>query len=417
MTILQYFRFAWWDFAKRKVACVLNIVFFTVAVYLVCSVVHMANMAQAQRKILEKMVEPELDLVYQVRIREMNIEETTLGKRVNQLIFGIEGMEGVAGSGTYYSTSMRFDELFGNPQMNDILNKNSNLGTSYYPEVYYTDCDLLQVCGVELYQGDMEMFRCENEWIPILVGYDYCNILPVGQMITEARSKQTYKVVGVLQEDSEFFDSGRMIGGLDVSGCLDTYIIIPIQNGISDDSMKAANYMDNICFYAKSEEDANIAKNKILNLAKDNQIDIEIKSLETVIDEEEQEETEEIRMAKILMYVVVGLAIMALVVTGMIQMFTNKREYAIMLANGFGYKTLYKLLLLENVIKVVLALGSGFWLMWVDINGNILQPEKTMQIFMSADVPMVIAIFSMVAVLVTLIPGYIMSKVRISQLV
>lgn len=419
MKVLQYIRFAGKDIGRRKLAFLLNLLFCAVAVYLMYNVVHMSNMAQCQRKLIEKMLQPDSEEFYQVCILDMNIEDETFGARLNQLIRDISTLDNVAGFGIHYDTNEILEELCGDERLTDILEKHSFMGyVGNYPYIMYAEADMLQACGAKLCQGSYADYEAEGDAIPVLAGYDYREILSVGDTLTARGSGQIYRVVGILEQDSRFFYKNDIVGGMDAYTSLDAYLVIPaLAYGMEENSLGASQYMNTICFYVEDKQAAESACSEILQLAEKDQMGIEIKSLEQLFDENEQSEAEEIRMTIILAYTVVVLALVALTVTGIVQILTHKREYAIMLSCGFSYGTLCRLVFLENLIKAAIAFWAGCLLSQRELCFGFWVTAQDVEAFWSYDTWMVAGILVTFVVLATLIPARLLSRIRISHLV
>ncbi len=419
MRIREYFRFAGRDFGKRKVANILNILFFVIAAYLINVVLDMANMTQAERKIMELMTDRELERIGMVSVLEMNIEDPTLGRRINQLIEGLEDAEGVAGGGAYYQTDIRIAELKERPGLGEILQKNNIFFVSMYPDVVYADEDLLCLCKARLESGSMDDFsrKTENGHVPVIAGYDYKAILEQGEVLTDEISGKTYEVIGFLEQGNRFFENIDPGAGMDIYSTLDSYLVVPMWDGMDEETMGAACYMGNIYFYPEWEADMTKVMKEVSELAENIDIAVDVFTMDSYFDENMEDEDALNGMVYVLTYVVIVLAILAMIVAGMIQILTNQREYAIMLASGFRRGTLYHLIFLENLIKISVALLVGTYIQWTEIAYSKYLPSYNVDIFWHYDVPMVIGIFVAVAVLVTAIPVCLLRKVRISQLI
>jgi hypothetical protein len=179
----------------------------TIAVFFMLAVIHTFHMIDYQAKVLDGLVGGNSENCYHIEVHTLTPDVSDYGKRVNTLIRELGNIDGVKGSGIYISSSVRFQELFGDERADKIAAKNGWMSEmSQTTDIIYVDKDILDMCRLSLQEGsDKEYMRQNDFYVPVIIGADYAEILSVGDILTDYVSGAKYKVIGIMEKMPAFF--------------------------------------------------------------------------------------------------------------------------------------------------------------------------------------------------------------------
>jgi hypothetical protein len=204
---------------------------------------------QYHAKEIEDKLSYGVDKTYQIEFPYK--EETSEFKdKVNQLIAYGNTLEGVKGCGYYDFFDASFTELANNEgyiEKNELLYKDTPYGR--YPEssqILFVMEGISDLCRVNVIEGSGEFERCDDGALPLLVGYEYKDIVPIGTELTNGDTGTRYKVTGVMAKGSEW------LGDIDYLGTdtekLDNKFVAMYDPKYEDALMSVLSSLDT-CFY------------------------------------------------------------------------------------------------------------------------------------------------------------------------
>lgn len=284
------------------------------------------------------------DNVYNVCLNTPEITED-IAMDMRGFLEELKNVPGVSASGRYIISSLIFDEL----KDNELLaNRNNELfeGTlrADYPsliDVVYADKELLPLLHMESLDN-MET----KDTIPTWVGYNYADILSIGNIYTDPLTSCKYEIVGVIKKDLR----------LPSETLLRSYLYKDMNNAIFalyDERIEADYYYTynygNSMYFETNGTDETL--NEIISLAKKHNLHVKIRSIPAYIDEYKQENKEMLMLTFLFTSIAVVSGLMSILSSSIINIVLRKQELGIMLANGFLPGDIKRIIFIENGIK------------------------------------------------------------------
>ena len=179
-------------------------------------------------------------------------------------------------TGAFYETGEYFNELESNSEYirrNQTIYKNTYRENSpEISEVIYVDAQLFNMIDTNI---TASMFEISNdEYLPIYVGYEYKNILPLETVLTLSRTEQKYIIKGYIQNE-KWLNNDDFISFAPIS--LDNKFIIPFSELDKKDNITQESTNGKIFIYLGNNEN-NINKyiQEINTYAEENEIKLNI---------------------------------------------------------------------------------------------------------------------------------------------
>lgn len=226
--------------------------------------------------------------------------------------------------------------------------------SSNMTEMYFIKPGLLPLCRLSLETGDFLQNTEEKGeyWCGLYLGCQYDKI-PVGTTYSyELSNGETlnYEVLGILKKGSRFVSKSVMSG----YNMADTmlyhpmdYAVICVENGKINDSAWMFSVADD---YTMEE-----AQKELEMWAEQNKLNIQAGSLEAEIDKGEQDSKAMQKLFLRLFYLLGVTAVICILSFQIICILSRSYEYGILYANGAGTSDIIWIILLETVLKYVLA--------------------------------------------------------------
>ena len=278
----------------------------------------------------------------------------------------IGSLNGVKAIGQFDETSIYFTELM---ELSDYISANKPLiqNGKYknHPEIsriLRADEEILSLVkgGITAYHKP----RSGN--VPICTSEAFKNFLPIGTILTDDYTGDTYEIAGYFSKDTEWVDENDLIRFPLIS--LEGWFIAPFTQNNRNDIMTQLSCLHNT--YILLDEDADISTiiNQISEFSKRNGFKATASSLE---EEYRQYQSETQKMTNGQMFL--AIFIMAMALSVVISVFTTnamlkKKQYGIMLANGFTLKEIAVSACIEIAIVVFLSTIISWGLKWFELN-------------------------------------------------
>ena len=413
---------------NRKLIFIINICLGIISFLLIEEAIHMYNSSMYIVNKSMDTVTINHNELFVIEIKDYNYEDVTLGNRIGAFISSISEVESVEYGGCFNLESVTIDamvaglgQIFYNyePKENavfyerfpGIMPKDNIINT-----LLLTDASVLQVSGISLKEGNIDEFCANDGVLNVFIGSDLANVLSIGDEYTDTMNKCTYKVVGILKEDS-YFMYNDFFGNVDGNACLDGYMIIPeiVRNNV--DALAMFRYLDSYVF---KTTDIEKTRKDIENLAKENRLTINIKNYEELVDEYISKDSS-LEITILLAVVILSLTFVSYVTTRTVEIFTSKNEIGILYSCGFSNRDISTLLFFENSINIILAFISAMIYTYItNISKSVfgqVYVSINKEIFFKQDIWIIGFIAIAIILLSTAIPSYVSKRIKINQMI
>ena len=242
--------------------------------------------------------------------------------------------------------------------------------------MYADEAVLKLIKGISVHYDDIP-----GNMIPLYISETFKELLPEGTKITSERTREVYQVKGYLPKFLKGFNENDLIRFPMIS--LDGFFIAPFPPSRDLDVMSQLSCLHNTYVFLNIHADVQEVKQALSDLAQS----YGFKVSGTLLSEEYEmycKETNTLVKNQILLAVFISI----MAITSVIAVFTantilKKRQYGILLANGFTKKDLASVIALE-IFVIVLFSGLLSWL----IKLQEILTSKSLGISLFRDVPL-----------------------------
>jgi ABC-type antimicrobial peptide transport system permease subunit len=221
-------------------------------------------------------------------------------------------------------------------------------------DTLYLSEDILSMGKLEL-----ENVISSDDYISGYVCKNRLEEYPVGTIFENANTGSEIMIVGYFDAGSKWFPD-LLFASADASVTLDNYIVSMMDNSYFEyDSMFYANLFNTL--YVKTENDTKLEdiKEDIRQMADENKVKCYTYTLNELIDREKDDNKDLLKAVGILMIFVVIVSMTGILSASMADVLSRHYDIAIMSLNGVSPLDLYIMLLVENLIKIVIAYGGA----------------------------------------------------------
>lgn len=269
-------------------------------------------------------------------VYKINFGITMLGlhsddvEQVNRLFEELGNVKGVEAWGGYYT---EYD----------------NLATKLY-----ISPSLMGLCDMRNQENKRLTFSDNGEnknYGEAFVGADLAEVYPVGSIYCDMENDCEYRVVDVIKEDSKWLSEDLYGGSATV---LDDVIVLDLNYNISrhGNEINIANACNNLLAVGSGDN----IKEDISDITAHAGVDIDgVISLRQLYSAYEKEAMDNAGESYMLPFILLFSAIVVSVITSKMSVMTNKRDYGIMLSNGFTKVNIAGIILTENIMKCICA--------------------------------------------------------------
>lgn len=321
-------------------------------------------------------------------------------------------------TGAFYETGEYFNELESNSEYirrNQTVYKNTYRENSpEISEVIYVDAQLFNMIDTNI---TASMFEISNdEYLPVYVGYEYKNILPLETVLTLSRTNQKCIIKGYIQNE-KWLNNDDFISFAPIS--LDNKFIIPFSELDKKDNITQESTNGKIFIYLGNNEN-NINKyiQEINTYAEENGIKLNITSVNELIDDYKNANQNIINSNIFLAIMVSVCAITSIISTISILVLMRKKEYGIKIAFGYTKKKIIFSLITEVItLEFCSALISYLMIYLKTLNDKSIFNEVYLQTLGSSSIIYMIIILFVVCLLILILPLIIINHYEPSDLI
>lgn len=263
--------------------------------------------------------------------------------------------------GFYKYAYNTFEELKSNAEYLELIAEKNvsegNMAEEGSAEVLYMDASLIPICNIYDTEGDRIKSDDMDGYIPIYIGYNYKDIIPVGTILTGKKmvnvdNKFTYveiqyKVKGVLRENSKW---------------LENINIEVMSNSISLDNLfvtfqefDITGSMGRLLYTVKDDSYAGNMLDAVFDAAGNNGLLVKAWSVENEINYNVKDDMESIKVYIVLAVFITLISVLATSSISSVSVLLRKKDYGIMYANGLRKADVRKIVLVENIIKILIS--------------------------------------------------------------
>lgn len=221
---------------------------------------------------------------------------------------------------------------------------------------------LLEAADIRDEQGNPVSLKVGEDGVTeVAVGSFYKGVMKVGDTFESRISKEKYRVVCILGENSRWV-SGKITDYTEVIS-LDKYFIAPVELEKYEDYGCMA-YIGNVYLYSEDGEEAAGQLEQIKAYAAQRGVYLDSMSFKELLGSIRQEHRNLYVFSFILAVLMYVTVLTAVAVISVVTWLTDCRDIGIMYSAGFGRRDLFKILLYENLRKLfwpVLLTGIYAW--------------------------------------------------------
>lgn len=342
--------------------------FWTILMFLVCIVAMItiinsitnATCSIYQQRMFENSVGYDMSRVIHLHYSDTK-ETSEFAETLNDFLDNISDIEGVDSVGRFDQTGEFFAELENDPEyrkINAAILRNTDSKYMEVPgitQIIYADQAVLHL----LKNMTNEYPACRSDAIPVLVSESFAEVIPVGKRITLERTNEVYEVVGYIDKNLKWFDENDLIRF--PMNSADGVFVSPFPESSMTDIMSQLTCLHNT--YLLIHEDGNLQK--ITEELADTAESYGFHIIGTTLAEEYElykEETSSFVKKQIALAVFISI----MAISSVIAVFTTntllkKRQYGILLANGYSRRDLMMMIALEAMM-IIMTSGLATWL-------------------------------------------------------
>ncbi|MGB8453016.1 MAG: ABC transporter permease [Anaerocolumna sp.] len=360
----------------RKRSLFLSIIMCIIAFYLCINIYVEAGVTQNYGYTIKKALNKSADATYSIEYNKGFPSDGSLDDKAKELSSFIDTLNKVDAHGYFCVTCDTFTELLNN---NNYKNKMQEIYGATEPEedmgysnVLYLQPNVLDLCDLEVYAGTKELdYDKESETIPLLVGYSFKDVLPVGTVLTQDSYGVKYKVAGILKENSNWLEIGDASFGYTFSwgNNLDGMFVALF----SDEYYKNLFFdiAQTYYFTFTDTKDMNKDITNIASRASELGLDVSIYSVSEKINLL-MNNLNYFKNARILIVIISSCIIIILLSLCFISyIIKHKNEFGILYANGIDNISLIKMIMLENgFILIICGIISFLYCYYSLVSGS-----------------------------------------------
>lgn len=283
-----------------------------------------------------------------------NAEETQqFANDVQQYFRELSNLETIQCIGRFDFCSVFFRELQDSVEYTKV-NQKILKGSIYENHPNCTQMLFADESVLSFIKNDFEGYKdTASEELAIYVSEAFKNVLPIGTVLTEERTETRYKVVGFFSENAKWVDENDAIRFPLVS--MKGWCIAPFSKESETDILTQLSTLHNTYVFALDTAEIEVLKREVTATAQ--KIGLEV-TAQTVAEEYVQykKETEAFSKRQIGIAVFVGvMAVSAIIAAFTTNTILKRKQYGILLANGFRQRQIAWSILSEIMMILVPA--------------------------------------------------------------
>lgn len=352
------------EIRKKKFFSLLTLAVSVIAMQTVLSAVTNAASAAYQQRTFESSLGTSMETVLHLDYRQTE-ENPELAAVIRQYLDYIRQLPGVEAVGQFDASGVYFSEL---EAMEEYQTINGQLlkGQKYenYPAIsrlLSADEEVLSLVkgGVTEYTAAAERF------LPLYVSEVFADILPQGRVLTDARTGDKYQVVGYIPKGTQWVSEDDLIRFPMVS--LDGWFVAPFTAQSRSDWMTQLSSLHNTYIFLSDSADTDRIKEQISAYS----LQHGFEACGILLSEEYgayQAETAAFTGRQIILALFIsGMALCSVVAVCTTGVLLKKKQYGVLLANGFTLFEIAAGIVLELSILIFFAGIFSWTAKWLEL--------------------------------------------------
>lgn len=355
-----------------------------------------------------------LESTYTLKITNMKENQATTIIQTKQFI---EKLGNDVSVGAFYETGEFFNELENNVgyiEKNKILYKNTyRENQPKISEVIYIDKEMLKILDTNINIDTFE--NDESEYLPMIVGIEYKDVLPIGTILTLSRTNQKYIVNDYIEND-KWLNNDDYISFAPVS--LNFKFIIPFSADDEKDDMTQESTNGKIFISFSNEKNIDSYLEQINDYTQKNNLKITILSISEQI-KNYQVENQSIVNSNIYLAIMVSIcSITSIISVISILVLMRKKEYGIKIAFGYTKRKIILSLISEVIILEIISSIIAFGTLYLKkLSSQSIFNEVYLQTLSGFSILYLIFLLVVVCFLILLLPLVIVNRYEPSDLI
>lgn len=346
------------EMKKKKLFSLLMFLVCVIDMQTILSAVTNAASCVYQKKIFESSIGVDIENVLHLDYQYTE-ESPEFAETIRQYLDYIKNISGVKAVGQFDMTGMYFSELKTKQEYTEINKKllqgNKYENTPAITRLLCIDEELLPfVKG-----GITEYSEAQSGFLPLYASEAFASVLPVGMVLTDERTGDRYEIAGYIPKGTEWVDENDLIRFPIIS--LDGCFIAPFTEQSKSDVMTQLSTLHNT--YILLSDNADVENIKAQIAAYPLQHDFEANAV--LLSEEYEQyqlETESYTNRQIILAVFISLmAISSIVAVFTTNTLLKKKQYGVLIANGFTLNDIAA----EIATEIFIIIFSSGLLSWV----------------------------------------------------
>lgn len=188
----------------------------------------------------------------------------------------------------------------------------------------------------------------------IAIGCDLAPFLNVGDELVDKHHNIVYVVKCILKENQKWA-GGEILNNTDVIS-LNQYIVSPLSLDACD-CYDCASFANNMFLYIGDEKECNVDKivHGIKNQAEKKGLFIDIKSMDEMEKISLKDNNKEFRFCLVLVGLMVLTVTIIIIILSILSWVSDYHDIGILYANGFTNTDIFRIIIMENMFKLVMA--------------------------------------------------------------
>lgn len=271
----------------------------------------------------------------------------------------IQDMEGVIGIGRFDVTSIEFEELKNNSDYQELSKDYLESNRSRHPEIsrlIKADQSLLSMVDIGVSE-----YPALDGLEPVYVSEIYSDVISLGDRLTDTFSKTKYEVVGYFPVGSKWVSGDDIIRYPTIS--MDGMFLVPFSEYDNQDVMSTLSCLHNtyVLVDTNTDIDINGISSAIGEIADCYGLQVTAVPLENELAEYANEMKQFAVNRFVLAIFIVSMTVCSIVLTFVSHTIMKKKQYGVLLANGYEMKDV-TLCIVSEICMTVFSSAALAWL-------------------------------------------------------
>lgn len=355
------------EIKKKKLFSLLMFLVCVIAMQTVLSAVTNAASTTYQKKVFENSMGVNTENVLHLQY-QYNEESQEFAETLKQYIDYIGRIPGVEAVGQFDMMGMYFSELKEMEEYQEV-NKKLVQGTKHENRPAITRLLSVDEELLPFVEGNItEYDETQSGFLPLYISESFNNILPVGMVLTDEYTGDRFEIVGYFPEEAEWVDENDLIRFPLVS--LDGWFIAPFSEKSKSDIMTQLCMLHNTYVLLSDNADVSYIKAQI----DDYPLQHGFKASALLLSEEYEAyslETEIFTSRQIVLAAFISImACSSIVATFTTNAILKKKQYGILIANGFTLADI-SMSIATEIFIIIFSSGLLSWVLkWKELESG-----------------------------------------------